>query len=136
MADVTLDKGAINRLFDGHDQEINLSIQRIVQKAVPFIQEEAPEFSGELRDKIVVRTRDRLGRFGYEISALVPYALFIVKGRAPGGKFPPFRDLDSDFVQWCEAYGIPPYLAARAIVRNGIEPNNFLERGLRRAGRL
>lgn len=135
MAEVTINKNAIERLFS-QDAQIRVGIQRIVEKAVPFVQAEAPEFSGDLRENIVVRTRDRQGRFGYEISALVPYALFIVQGRRPGGKFPPYRDLDSDFVQWCEAYGIPPYLAARAIHRNGIEPNNFLERGLQRAGRL
>lgn len=135
MAEVTINRQAIDRLFE-RDAQIRSGLQRIVQKAVPFIQAEAPEFSGELRERIVVRTRDRAGRFGYEISVLVPYALFIIKGRRPGGKLPPAGDPDSDFVQWCEAYGLPPFAAARAIQRNGIEANNFLERGLRRAGRL
>lgn len=135
MAEVTIDRIAIQRLFE-RDTEIRTGLQRIVQKAVPFVQAEAPEFSGDLREKIVVRTRDRQGRFGYEISALVPYALFIVQGRPKGAPWPPYKDPTSDFVQWCEAYGIPPYLAARAIARNGIAANNFLERGLLRAGRL
>lgn len=135
MAEVTLNRTQIDLLVN-RDEQIQAGIQRLVEKAIPAIIDEAPEFSGDLRDNIFSRRRDRQGRFGYEIVANVRYALFIVRGRNPGGKFPPYRDSDSDFVQWCEAKGIDPYLAARAIVRNGIEPNNFLERGLLRAGRL
>lgn len=136
MAEVTVDRAKLLHLLNEEGGQVARGLKRRVERAADFVRQEAPEFSGQLVDRIQVRFRNRAGQFGVEIVVEAPYALFVINGRAPGGKFPPYSDENSDFVQWANAKGMDPYLLARHIQRNGIQPNDFLTRGVRAAGSL
>ncbi|MBD2370957.1 MULTISPECIES: hypothetical protein [Leptolyngbya] len=61
-----------------------------------------------------------------------PYGLLALEGRAPG-KFPPYGDT-SHLARWAKVRGIPPFLVARKIAREGTErfkdgPHHFSQDG-------
>lgn len=135
MAQVTLKPEVFRALLASPGSSVNRGIMRRVERAIPVIKAEAPEFSTDLVDSIDVVSRNRKGQFAHDIVVDVPYASFVIRG-IPPGIFPPYKDTSSPFVAWANAKGIPPYVLARHIFLNGIEPNDFLTRGLRSTGRL
>jgi hypothetical protein len=57
-----------------------------------------------------------------KIGPSVRYGLYVHQGRRPGGRMPPIRAIEG----WARRHGIEPFLVARSIAQNGIEPAPFM----------
>lgn len=101
-------------------------LQRAARILKRKIDSEAPQFSGNL-----VRTNvaKKVGDLEWEVGPTADYADAVNAGRRPGSAAPPLSS--GRFQAWLAGHGIPRrnwWAVARAIGRNGIEANPFLDR--------
>lgn len=100
-------------------------VGRVLDEAVEEAKKHAPVDTGALRRSIKRRSTPGSAGAGYGgyVQASVPYALFVEKGTAP--HWPPVGALAG----WASRKGIPEFLVARKIARQGTKPQPFMEKG-------
>jgi len=97
--------------------EITSDIQSILQNNNAIA-------SGDLYKSIDYKIVQKKGEYKLVIS-YADYGEFVLKGRRPGAKPPPFAPI----MKWCQFKGIPKeaaYPIAKSIGKKGIKPLNFI----------
>jgi hypothetical protein len=97
--------------------EITSDIQNILQNNNAIA-------SGDLYRSIDYKIVQKKGEYKLVIS-YADYGEFVLKGRRPGAKPPPFASI----MKWCQFKGIPKeaaYPIAKSIGKKGIKPLNFI----------
>jgi len=97
--------------------EITSDIQNILQNNNAIA-------SGDLYRSIDYKIVQKKGEYKLVIS-YADYGEFVLKGRRPGAKPPPFAPI----MKWCQFKGIPKeaaYPIAKSIGKKGIKPLNFI----------
>lgn len=115
--DPLLQKGKLLRTFA---EEVLKAFDTPLIKAGLSARDGSPRDNGDLRSGYRLdRARVRRNEFVATFKNTAPNSLYRERGRPPG-KFPPYGETSS-LARWAKKRGIPPYLVARKIARQGTE---------------